>query len=59
MMMSDTDARLAIPEAALLDLKQRLAFAVPSDTVRGLFFRGVLDTTGPWSGWALSTAASS
>jgi uncharacterized protein (TIGR02265 family) len=44
MMTYELDAQLAMPEAALLDLKKRLAFAAPSDTVRGLFFRGVLDT---------------
>lgn len=33
-----------MPLSAQLDLKKRLALATPADTVRGLFFSGVLDT---------------
>ncbi|WP_052419903.1 TIGR02265 family protein [Hyalangium minutum] len=40
----DVAAQMEMPLNALLDLKKRLALATPTDTVRGLFFSGVLDT---------------
>jgi uncharacterized protein (TIGR02265 family) len=41
---NDVAAPLRMPLNAQLDLKKRLALATPADTVRGLFFSGVLDT---------------
>lgn len=44
MMTFDFNAEVVMPVAAKLGLKERLSRATPEDTVRGLFFNGVLST---------------